>query len=186
KQTVEPTDVTKEMNKAGTDVDKVGISSSSVNDYGVQDAYPNENGNELVGNEFGPISYVNVVHTEPMSPMNEGEKFGNNHVNEFPLYATKLSPTSSTKAYLWKLEANVSNDADYDVWLPLASVHEVNDIMKNSLYGYFIGKRFAFPLWNGLCETIGKSMDSRKLRWKKVFSSLSSHISRVLIMCFTM
>ncbi|GJZ70327.1 hypothetical protein Tco_0633877 [Tanacetum coccineum] len=33
-----------------------------------------------------------------------------------------------------KLEANVPNDADYDVWLPLDSVHKVNDIMKNLLY----------------------------------------------------
>ncbi|GJS83759.1 zinc knuckle CX2CX4HX4C containing protein [Tanacetum coccineum] len=41
---------------------------------------------------------------------------------------------------------NVPDDADYDVWLPLASVHEVNDRMKNSLYGYFIGKRLAFPV----------------------------------------
>ncbi|GJS49399.1 hypothetical protein Tco_0599520 [Tanacetum coccineum] len=39
-------------------------------------------------------------------------------------YANKLIPTSSTKANLWKLEANVPNGTDYDVWLPLASVHE--------------------------------------------------------------
>ncbi|GJR10392.1 ribonuclease H-like domain-containing protein [Tanacetum coccineum] len=61
-------------------------------------------------------------------------------------YATNLSHTSSTKANHWKLEANVPNDADYNVWLPLAPVHEVNDRMKNSLYGYFIGKRLAFPI----------------------------------------
>ncbi|GKE12681.1 zinc knuckle CX2CX4HX4C containing protein [Tanacetum coccineum] len=59
-------------------------------------------------------------------------------------YANKLSPSVSTKANLWKMDANVPNDADYDVWLPLASVHEVNDIMKNSFYGYFIGKRLTF------------------------------------------
>nr|GEU74239.1 hypothetical protein [Tanacetum cinerariifolium] len=33
-----------------------------------------------------------------------------------------------------------------DVWLPLASIHEVNDRMKNSMYGYFVGKRLAFPV----------------------------------------
>ncbi|GJT48401.1 hypothetical protein Tco_0974558 [Tanacetum coccineum] len=32
-------------------------------------------------------------------------------------YANKLSLTSLTKANLRKLEANVPNDADYDVWL---------------------------------------------------------------------
>ncbi|GKA89266.1 hypothetical protein Tco_0811078 [Tanacetum coccineum] len=65
-----------------------------------------------------------------------GEQVSNEHVNEFPSsYATKLSPTSSTKANLRKLEANVPNDVDHDVWLPLASVYEVNYRMKNSLYG---------------------------------------------------
>ncbi|GJS03064.1 hypothetical protein Tco_0319572 [Tanacetum coccineum] len=39
-------------------------------------------------------------------------------------YANKLSLTSLTKANLQKLDANVPNDADFDIWLPLASVHE--------------------------------------------------------------
>nr|GEY91235.1 hypothetical protein [Tanacetum cinerariifolium] len=81
-------------------------------------------------------------------PLNGGEKVGNDHVIEFPSYATKLSPTSSTMDNLQKLKTNVPNDADYDVWLPLASVHKVNDRMKNSLYGsmddpwntYFLNK----------------------------------------------
>nr|GFA51160.1 hypothetical protein [Tanacetum cinerariifolium] len=70
------------------------------------------------------------------------------------LYATKLRPTFSTMANLWKLEANVTNDANYDVWLPLDSVLGVNDKMKNSLYQYFIGKRLAFPVvgWNWTSE----------------------------------
>ncbi|GKA43672.1 zinc knuckle CX2CX4HX4C containing protein, partial [Tanacetum coccineum] len=54
-------------------------------------------------------------------------------------YAAKLNPTSLIKANLQKLDANVPHGDDYDVWLPLASVHEVNDIMTNSLYDYFIG-----------------------------------------------
>ncbi|GKC46572.1 kinase-like domain-containing protein, partial [Tanacetum coccineum] len=37
-------------------------------------------------------------------------------------------------------------DIDYLVWLPLASIHKVNDRMKNSPYGYFIGKRLVFPI----------------------------------------
>ncbi|GKG14234.1 hypothetical protein Tco_0353834, partial [Tanacetum coccineum] len=49
-------------------------------------------------------------------------------------YANKLSPKSLTKANLRKLEANVPNVVDYDIWLPLASFHEVNDQMKNSFY----------------------------------------------------
>ncbi|GKC02715.1 primary amine oxidase-like protein [Tanacetum coccineum] len=43
-------------------------------------------------------------------------------------YANKPGPTSVTKANLRKLKANVPNDADYDVWLPLALVHEFSSI----------------------------------------------------------
>ncbi|GJT96188.1 putative ribonuclease H-like domain-containing protein [Tanacetum coccineum] len=39
-------------------------------------------------------------------------------------YANKLNPKSLTKANLQKTKANVPNGADYDIWLPLASVHE--------------------------------------------------------------
>ncbi|GJX05986.1 putative ribonuclease H-like domain-containing protein [Tanacetum coccineum] len=100
-----------------------------------------------------PISYINIVNSEPTYPKkNGGEQVGEELVNgnkindETPSsYATKLKPTSSTKANLRKLEANVPNDADYEVRLTLASVHEVNDRMKNSLNAYFIGKRLAFP-----------------------------------------
>nr|GEU28619.1 ribonuclease H-like domain-containing protein [Tanacetum cinerariifolium] len=48
-------------------------------------------------------------------------------------YANKLSPTSLTNSNLQKLDANVPNDADFDIWLPLASVHGVKDRIKNSL-----------------------------------------------------
>nr|GEV12676.1 hypothetical protein [Tanacetum cinerariifolium] len=45
-------------------------------------------------------------------------------------YANKLSLTSLTKANLRKLKANVPNDADYNVWLPLVSVHKyMRDIL---------------------------------------------------------
>ncbi|GJV79503.1 putative ribonuclease H-like domain-containing protein [Tanacetum coccineum] len=43
----------------------------------------------------------------------------------FASYANKLSPTSLTKANLRKLDANVLNDADYDIWLPFSSVDEM-------------------------------------------------------------
>ncbi|GKE84886.1 hypothetical protein Tco_1558628 [Tanacetum coccineum] len=62
-------------------------------------------------------------------------------------YANKLSLTLVSKANLQKLDVNVPNDADFDIWLPLASVHKENDKIKNSLYGYFIGKRLDFPVF---------------------------------------
>ncbi|GJS14151.1 hypothetical protein Tco_0408623 [Tanacetum coccineum] len=97
----------------------------------------------------GPILYVNIGSAVPTSPNKNGsEQVGNKVVmNECPSsYTYKLNPASLTKANFRKLKANLPNYADYDVWLPLTSVHEVNDRMKNSLYGYFIGKRLASPI----------------------------------------
>ncbi|GJY62887.1 hypothetical protein Tco_0464347 [Tanacetum coccineum] len=57
------------------------------------------------------------------------------------------------------INADVPNGADYDVWLPLASVYEVRGRMKNSLHMYFIGKRLAFPVVECLMATkIGTPM----------------------------
>nr|GEZ26598.1 hypothetical protein [Tanacetum cinerariifolium] len=117
----------------------------------------------------GPISYVNVVHREPMSLMNGGEKVGNDYVNEFPSYATKLRLTSSTKANLRKHEANAPNDVDYDVWLTLASVNEVNDRMKNSHYGYFIGKKACIFRYGMVCAKQWEIYGFKKVTMVKGF-----------------
>nr|GFA98731.1 hypothetical protein [Tanacetum cinerariifolium] len=86
------------------------------------------------------ILYFNVATTSCLNGdanKNGGEQVGSILVNEFPTSnTTKVSPTSKIIANIRILKANVPNDADYDIWLPLTSVHEVNDRMKNSLYGY--------------------------------------------------
>ncbi|GJV63148.1 ribonuclease H-like domain-containing protein [Tanacetum coccineum] len=114
---------------------------------------------------------------------NGGEKVSNDHFNESPSsYASKLIPTSSTKTSLRKLEANVPNGVDYDIWLPLALVHEVNDRMKNSLYGYFIGKRLVFPgvesvLRNGPWMILGILIFLNK--WSPSVSHFKEELSHV-------
>ncbi|PWA52470.1 ATPase, F1/V1/A1 complex, alpha/beta subunit, Zinc knuckle CX2CX4HX4C [Artemisia annua] len=60
-------------------------------------------------------------------------------------YANKVNPSLGTKTTFRKVEDNMPRDADYDVGLPIASVLEIHERLKNSLYGYFIGKRLAFP-----------------------------------------
>nr|GFB15417.1 hypothetical protein [Tanacetum cinerariifolium] len=79
-----------------------------------------------------PILYFNVA--SPNSSLNGSAiENGNEQVGNAPInvvlasYLTTLRPTSSNIAHLQKLEVNVPNDADYDIWLPLASFHEVND-----------------------------------------------------------
>ncbi|GJW31755.1 retrovirus-related pol polyprotein from transposon TNT 1-94 [Tanacetum coccineum] len=50
-------------------------------------------------------------------------------LQSFPfILCNEAKPTSLTKDNLRKLEANVLNDAYYDVWLPFASVHEFSSI----------------------------------------------------------
>nr|GEZ75160.1 hypothetical protein [Tanacetum cinerariifolium] len=55
------------------------------------------------------------------------------------------------------------------IMLPLASIHEVNDRMKNALYGYFIGKRLAFPV----VECLLKEELSRIPVWVKFHDVMS-------------
>ncbi|GJY70965.1 hypothetical protein Tco_0474668 [Tanacetum coccineum] len=99
------------------------ISAGSPVNAGIQSGIPN-------AIYMGSIPYINVDNLMSSSQnasanKNGGRKVGNEPVNEFhSSYAAKLSPMSSTKANLRKLEANVPQDADYDVWLPLISVHE--------------------------------------------------------------
>ncbi|GJX33851.1 hypothetical protein Tco_0245408 [Tanacetum coccineum] len=105
--------------------DHVAGKKNNTNDGGLNDE------GTVTGGVLGQVPMFNAVNVSGIK-------------DDPSSYANKLSPTSMTKSGLRKLGANVPNDADYDFWLPLASVHEVSDIMKNSLYGYFIGKRLAF------------------------------------------
>ncbi|GKE60788.1 primary amine oxidase-like protein [Tanacetum coccineum] len=75
------------------------------------------------------LTHTTSVFTGPTTK-NGSEKVGNERVmNEVPSsYANKHNPTSSSKANLRIFEANVSNDADYDVWLLLASVYEFSSV----------------------------------------------------------
>ncbi|GJX55613.1 ribonuclease H-like domain-containing protein [Tanacetum coccineum] len=66
-------------------------------------------------------------------------------------------------------QKNVPNDADFDIWLPLASVHGVNDRMKNSLYGYFIDKRLAFLVVEWFVLNNWKKHGLEKVRLVKDF-----------------
>ncbi|GJZ08935.1 putative ribonuclease H-like domain-containing protein [Tanacetum coccineum] len=122
---------------------------------------------------MGSISYFSVAspNSSPNGSVtkNGSEQVGNTSVNVVPSsHSTKLRPTSSIITNLHKLEANVPNDADYDVWLPLDSVHEVNDGMKK-LYGYFIGKRLSFPVveWFSPPASLLKEDLSHVLVWVK-------------------
>ncbi|GJV82869.1 ribonuclease H-like domain-containing protein [Tanacetum coccineum] len=138
--------------------------------------------------EFPSLSGGSVKVTNDGNPNKNGLEF---FMKEAPTsYANKLSPTSFTKANLQKLDAKVPNDADFDIWLPLDLVHKVNDRMKDSLYGYFIGKRLAFPVFSStkgvdLVLTDGPWMIHEVPiflnKWSPFVSLLKEELSRVLV-----
>ncbi|GJY40837.1 zinc finger, CCHC-type containing protein [Tanacetum coccineum] len=132
----------------------VGASMVHIQNEGLKD------GNTHTGGSTGQVHEVTDVSIGNNTPSNTPDattaEVNDGNPNEVGLefvmkeapssYVNKLSPTSLTKDNLRKLDANMPNDADFNIWLPLASVHEVNDTMKNSLCGYFIGKGHAFPV----------------------------------------
>ncbi|GJU88154.1 hypothetical protein Tco_1300577 [Tanacetum coccineum] len=73
---------------------------------------------------------------------------------EYISYANKLNTISNnSKANFHTLESQVPDKADFDVAIPKASVEEISNRLKNSLYGYFISKKVAFHvvemyIWN--------------------------------------
>ncbi|GJV44903.1 hypothetical protein Tco_1429439 [Tanacetum coccineum] len=78
----------------------------------------------------------------------------------------RLKPHSTVPVYG---QANVQVDADYRASLHLDSVHKVNDRMKDSLYGYFIGKRLAFPVveWYGYIKNHKKTVKNGQARTRE-------------------
>ncbi|GJR23246.1 uncharacterized mitochondrial protein-like protein [Tanacetum coccineum] len=84
--------------------------------------------------KYGLIPFINVANVVRTYPNKNGSEHVGDESKKIPASdANKLSPTSLTKANLRKINDTMLNDADYDAWLPLGLVHEVNDRMKNSL-----------------------------------------------------
>ncbi|GJS74284.1 hypothetical protein Tco_0707125 [Tanacetum coccineum] len=85
------------------------------------------------GTNFGSINTVGTSTFDPSGTPNAtnalvisvGNERATNEISSS--YGNKLKPTSVTKANLRILDATVPNDADDDVWLPLASVYEILD-----------------------------------------------------------
>ncbi|GJY74855.1 zinc knuckle CX2CX4HX4C containing protein [Tanacetum coccineum] len=75
---------------------------------------------------------VNVV--SPTINRSDQDGLGSIMKDASSSYANKLSPMWLNKANIRKLDANVPKHVDFDIWLPLALVNEVNDRMKDSLY----------------------------------------------------
>nr|GFB00807.1 hypothetical protein [Tanacetum cinerariifolium] len=92
---------------------KMSEGGRDVKDGGLQD------GNTSNGRAIGQVYEV----TNYGNPNENGLEFV---IKEAPTsYANKLNPTSLTNVNLQKLDAKVPNDVDFDIWLPLASDHEV-------------------------------------------------------------
>ena len=62
------------------------------------------------------------------------------------LYATALSDEPRKKKVSFRYLNTNEMVKNADLAIPMASVEQVNNQFANSLYGYFIGKRLAFPI----------------------------------------
>ncbi|GJS54484.1 zinc knuckle CX2CX4HX4C containing protein [Tanacetum coccineum] len=100
-------------------------------------------------------------------------------------YANKISSSISTKANLQKTEANVPNDPDYDIWLPLASVNEKYGLTKVKLVkGFFFLK---FSSLEGIDSVIRdgpwmiRGIPVFLIKWSPSMSLLKEVLSRVLV-----
>ncbi|GKC78874.1 hypothetical protein Tco_1129648, partial [Tanacetum coccineum] len=56
------------------------------------------------------------------------------------------SEPTKPKVNFRKIEEEVTNNVEFEAMIPLSSMKKVNDRMSHSIYGYFIGKRVAFPV----------------------------------------
>nr|GFA30165.1 hypothetical protein [Tanacetum cinerariifolium] len=45
-----------------------------------------------------------------------------------------------------KVKEDVASNVDYEPTIPMSSVVKVNERLRNTIYGYFFGKRVAFPV----------------------------------------
>ncbi|GKC51698.1 putative ribonuclease H-like domain-containing protein, partial [Tanacetum coccineum] len=100
---------------------------------------------------------------------------------------TPVNPGTPHEANLLKLDANVPNDADYDVWLPLASVHElsctedVDSVLRDGPW-MIRGVPIFLNKWSPLRESFNEEL-SRVPTWVKFhdFSLGRSSYARILI-----
>nr|GEU64623.1 hypothetical protein [Tanacetum cinerariifolium] len=57
-----------------------------------------------------------------------------------------VTENTHKKVNFRKVEEDVASNVDYEPTIPMSSVMNVNERLRNTIYGYFIGKRVAFPV----------------------------------------
>ncbi|GJX63864.1 ribonuclease H-like domain, reverse transcriptase, RNA-dependent DNA polymerase [Tanacetum coccineum] len=57
-----------------------------------------------------------------------------------------VTENTHKKVNFRKVEEDVASNVDYESMIPMSSVVKVNERLSNTIYGYFIGKRVAFPV----------------------------------------
>lgn len=131
--TVEPKD-------GSVDVEKKGISDSQSKPDGVSST---------------EVHAATAVHEQVANPNVESQvPEVPKPVNDQPMpakvtFAEKVSistPKPTKNVNFRKVDTIACPDGRYQALIPLSSVRTVNERLSNSIYGYFIGKRIAFPV----------------------------------------
>nr|GFB08377.1 hypothetical protein [Tanacetum cinerariifolium] len=57
-----------------------------------------------------------------------------------------VTKNTHKKVNFRKVKEDVASNVDYETTIPMSSVVKVNERLRNTIYGYFFGKRVAFPV----------------------------------------
>ena len=82
------------------------------------------------------------VTDDDLHMVRESNTEGNTNSYANILNSEKVQP----KVNFRKIDATAPVNGDFEAMIPKSSVMEVNERLSNSIFGYFIGKRLAFPL----------------------------------------
>ncbi|GJV36669.1 hypothetical protein Tco_1409146 [Tanacetum coccineum] len=68
------------------------------------------------------------------------------NTTSFANIVTSQKPQPQPKVNFRKMDVTSSTNGEYEAMIPVSSVMKVNERLSNSIFGYFIGKRIAFPV----------------------------------------
>ncbi|XP_071699756.1 uncharacterized protein [Rutidosis leptorrhynchoides] len=104
---------------------------------------------------------VNSTHASPHDSPYAGVQ--GSMIGSFAEALNGNSQKSNKKVNFRFIEPLSNKEEDIDVELPISSVLEVNERYSNTLYGYFLGKRIAYPVVKNYVTNVWKKFGLEKI-----------------------
>ncbi|GJY70441.1 ribonuclease H-like domain, reverse transcriptase, RNA-dependent DNA polymerase [Tanacetum coccineum] len=80
-----------------------------------------------------------------------------------------VTENTHKKVNFRKVEEDVASNVDYESMIPMSFVVKVNERLSNTIYGYFIGKRVAFPVVENYVYNAWGKFGIQKVMYAKGF-----------------